>query len=601
MLDETVESVHNWGQEPLASTTGGRPPIGDANALPFSITARTNGTTEAIFKAVRNGEVIALVKHRIGNQRRREEIAFTWSEDKRLCNGNPLDAAIIAREIERLEAEVLVVIDEPDDEPLTSAGAEEKEKGPKQAELLVRLALNRYRIGQTMDSEAFAVVRGGANVAMMFRGSRDALRCGLARSYRQETGSTPSTNALAEALLVLQGEAMEATPEPVHLRVARHGDSIVIDLGDASGRAVVVRPGGWGVCDASPILFRRTGLTLALPEPERGGVLDVLKGLLNVTDTSWPLLRGWLVAALLPDIAHAIALLTGLQGVGKSVAARLLVTTIDPSAAVLRCEPRDPEQWCVSASASVVVAVDNISSIPSWWSDALCRAVSGDGMIRRRLYSDGDLTVLQFRRVVLLTSIDPGAMRGDLADRIMSIELARIPDEQRRLESEIIERFAAAHGQLFGAVLDLLAKVLAVLPSIRLTSMPRLADFARVLAAIDEIDGARGADGAALSLLMGQRGSLSADVIDSDPVGGAVVRYMEGREEFKGTAGDLLVALTPADNRPPKGWPANPRAMAARIKRLIPALRGIGIEVIHNRDRRTYSIQREITQVEPHQ
>ena len=44
------------------------------------------------------------------------------------------------------------------------------------ADKLVNLALQRYRIGRTDTDEAFAVAIGGANVALMFRGSRDALR-----------------------------------------------------------------------------------------------------------------------------------------------------------------------------------------------------------------------------------------------------------------------------------------------------------------------------------------------------------------------------------------------------------------------------------------
>jgi len=30
----------------------------------------------------------------------------------------------------------------------------------------------------------------------------------------------------------------------------------------------------------------------------------------------------------------------------------------------------------------------HVSSVPAWWSDALCRAVSGDGDVRRRLYTE---------------------------------------------------------------------------------------------------------------------------------------------------------------------------------------------------------------------
>ena len=135
----------------------------------------------------------------------------------------------------------------------------EPERKPSQAENLVRLALEHYRIGRTDADEPFAVARAGPNVALMFRGSRDALRSTLAKEYRRRFNATPSASALGDAMTALQGEALDATAEPVHLRVAEYGDGIVIDLGNASGRAVVVKPGAWEAVDVSPVLFRRTG------------------------------------------------------------------------------------------------------------------------------------------------------------------------------------------------------------------------------------------------------------------------------------------------------------------------------------------------------
>src|SRR5262249_27263155 len=161
------------------------------------------------------------------------------------------------------------------------------------AEHLVRLALDLYRFGRTDKDEPFAVAKDGLNVAVMLKGSSDALRAKLARHYRKRTNRTPGASALADALNVLSGEALDAEADPVHLRLAAHEGGVVIDLGDASGRAVMVRPGCWEVVEHSPVLFRRTALTAALPTPERGGKLDELRKLLNVTDESWPLIAGW--------------------------------------------------------------------------------------------------------------------------------------------------------------------------------------------------------------------------------------------------------------------------------------------------------------------
>jgi len=49
--------------------------------------------------------------------------------------------------------------------------------------------------------------------------------------------------------------------------------------------------------------------------------------------------------------------------------------------------------------------------------------------------------------------------------------------------------FEAVRPAVLGALFDVLACVLAVLPGVRLESMPRMADFARVLAAVDETQG----------------------------------------------------------------------------------------------------------------
>ncbi len=217
---------------------------------------------------------------------------------------------------------------------------------------------------------------------------------------------------------------------------------------------------------------------------------------------AWPLIIGWLVAALLPDIPHVVLLLSGLQGTGKSCAARALVMLFDPSPAPLRSEPRNLEQWQIAASGSWAVCLDNLSGIATWLADAICRAATGDGLVKRKLYSDGDLAVLAFRRVVLLTSIDPGALRGDVGERLMMVDLEKIPDADRRTEQEIDALLVARSAAVARRLLDALAAVLAKLPEVRPPRLPRMADFAAVLAAAD----AAGITDRALDRFHGQQG-----------------------------------------------------------------------------------------------
>jgi hypothetical protein len=267
--------------------------------------------------------------------------------------------------------------------------------GASTATELVALATDRYELAMSATGEPFAVAREGHGpyLARMLRGGQASLRAELAAGYARKTGRVPASSALADALNVLEGIAMDRPPVPLALRVARHDTGLVLDLGGPSGRVVVLGPGGWEVAERSPVLFRRSKLTGILPQPQRGGRLEALRelGLVNLSEQTWPLAVAWLVAALVPDIAHPIPLLvgeqgTGKQGTGKSTTARLLSRLVDPSPAELRSAPRDLEQWAVAAAGSWLVVLDNISGIPDWLSDALCRAVTGDGMVRRRLY-----------------------------------------------------------------------------------------------------------------------------------------------------------------------------------------------------------------------
>lgn len=224
--------------------------------------------------------------------------------------------------------------------------------------------------------------------------------------------------------------------------------------------------------------------------------------------------------------AAPVLTLRGEQGSGKSTATRTLAGLLDPSPAQVRKPPRDVDGWVTAASGSWVVGIDNVSTVAEWWSDALCRAVTGDGDVRRRLYSDADLTVFSFRRVVVLNGIDLGAVRDDLAGR-----------------------WDEAHPRLLGALLDLAAQVLHALPASRLDRLPRMADFARVLAAVDTVLGTD-----ALRDYGQQAGDLAADAVDSDPVLAAIASAVV--EPWTGTGAELLALITPDREgwRAPKDW-----------------------------------------------
>ncbi len=445
-------------------------------------------------------------------------------------------------------------------------------RAPSQATQIVEIACRQYKLATDQNREAIAIEIARPNVAWSISGAKFGLAPRLAKAFLAEYGAVIPKSAISDALLTLEGIAADGPTIDVHLRVGRAptGD-IVLDLGHPDGNVVVISQSGWYVSDRSPICFRRTGLTSPIPVPIHGGNLIVLRGLMNVSDRQWGLILGWMVAAYFPEIPHPILALLGEHGTAKSTAASMIVRIIDPSGAPTATAPSNVDEWIVTAAGSWLVPLDNISSLQGWLSDSLCKAVTGDGLRRRTLYTNSDITVHYFRRCLIMTSIDIGAIRGDLADRLLKIELERISGANRRADTEVEALFEANRATILGGLLDLLVKVLAVFPEIALPEMSRMADYTKVLAALDDVQ-----DTNILANYIRLSDDLAFDVIDGDAVAAAILEFMKTKGTWTGNAAALLEATTPPIQ--PKGWPQSPKALAGRITRCLPALRANGVD-----------------------
>ncbi|SNR82443.1 hypothetical protein SAMN04488107_0067 [Geodermatophilus saharensis] len=457
---------------------------------------------------------------------------------------------------------------------VTPSAAEKKSV----ATMLVEIGEELYEFGFSDAGETFGVPRTGPKVIRMLRGGKTSLRRQLAREYFIRTGKAAPQQALTDALLVIEGKAQDGDEQPMALRVAGHDGALWLDLGDATGRAVRITGDGWQVCEQAPMLFRRTALNAELPEPVAGGDLAELWNLLNVAEEDQPLLLAALVAVLVPDIPHPVLGLFGEQGTGKSTAARVLTMLLDPSPVPLRKPPRDADSWVTAAAGSWVVGMDNLSEIPDWLSDSMCRAVTGDGDVRRRLYTDGDLAVFAFRRCLIINGIDLGAVRGDLTERLLPIHLRTIDARQRREEHELWPAWQQTHPRLLGALLDLAAGVLAARPSVRLDSKPRMADFARILAAVDSVLGTSG-----LQSYLAKQGQTAVDTLTGDRFITAIAAIFSA-STFHGTAAELLAQVPwTAESRPPKGWPTAARQVTTVLRKQAPTMRKAGWRIDDDR------------------
>src|SRR5262249_4253822 len=222
-----------------------------------------------------------------------------------------------------------------------------------------------------------------------------------------------------------------------------------------------------------PVRFRRPAGMLPLPVPERGGSIEALGSLLNLSNRSdFVLVVAWLLAALQPGGPYPLLAISGEQGSAKTVLSKMLKALLDPNAAPVRALPREERELMIAANNGHLLAFDNLSGLPTWLSDAFCRLASGGSFAVRQLYTNDDEVLFQAARPLLVNGIEDVVSRPDLADRGIFLTLAPIGEQQRRSEADLWREFDLARPRILGALLDAAVRGLQTFPNICLTRFP---------------------------------------------------------------------------------------------------------------------------------
>lgn len=438
------------------------------------------------------------------------------------------------------------------------------------AERLIELGLSVYDFTLGDDGQPLAVPRHGSPIAKPIRGDH-TFSDELSARYFRDTGKPANPTALNTAVSTFAGFAQQTERRPVYYRRADLGNRIILDLGEPNGAVVEITADGTQVLDVSPVVFRRSATLGQLPRPTEHD-LDKLRELVPADEQSFRMIIAWLVASHF-EIPRPILFPEADQGAGKTTLVKQLKRLTDPSPVEVNPPPRDEKHWRTVATNSHVVVLDNVSRIEPWLSDALCRAVTGDGAIERTLYSDNAPSVYAFRRAVVLTSIHLASLRGDLTERLLPVTLRRIPDNERRPERELDQHFQRHVGEILAGIYRLTAGVLVSLPRIKLDSPPRMADFARILLALDDVTGWD-----TFSTYRNTARNIVAHVAESDEVGRFLLDFAPRTGATIHTTQQLLDELRNA-TRGDVGhdFPKNAQQLGTRLSYLVEPLRKAGV------------------------
>jgi hypothetical protein len=427
----------------------------------------------------------------------------------------------------------------------------------------------------------------------------------IAKEYKINVISSTVIDEVANALVAEAQFDTPGTEEKVlSLRFATDPDGDPFkwfyDLSNKDHEFIAITSEGYKIV-RNMIVFRRFNhqLPQVYPDPTYPpDIFDQFMNLLNVKEEDRLLLKCYVIATFIPNLEKAVLMVHGEQGTAKSMLEALLIMLISPTLMKTVTPQTKLDQFIQLLSHHPVVYFDNLSRIPGWMSDLLCRAVTGDAFSKRKHYTNDDDVIYVLMRAIGFNGINLAATKPDLLDRGLIIQTDTIREDNKRLKSAIWKEFYRIRPQLLGYIMDLLVKVLKWKKDNPDTSLvkklPRMADWGEWCEIIAHCMGEK--DGGFMKAYRANINLQTEEVVEGSDLAFAiralVDRFDAKEPQFSGTPTELLTRLNliaDANNidRRNKYWPKTAARLGRSLKLLQRTLREIGIEVSWDKDTST--------------
>lgn len=389
-----------------------------------------------------------------------------------------------------------------------------------------------------------------------------------------EAGHNVTQQDLTFVPTLLRSGILPVAGIPVATRAFRRDGTVWLDVGD--DRPIVVTPAGWapGRWPEGVVFYRPKGflpLSVGTGDPIRAA--ERFKDLFSLSDKALLRIVAW-AATVIYAGASPVLLLTGPQGAGKTTLARAVVATVDPKEVAQTT--LDDATVPILPWLGPVVLIDNVSSISAANQDMVCRLVTGEGLVKRRLYTDHDVVMIQCHLAMIITTIALAKLRPDLADRTVEVELSK-PDRHRGV-AEMMELYAAIQPDMTALVLDVVSKLL---NESDLNSEYRIVEYAGAIEIASQTLGIP-------DDLKYSRIDMAVEAVTSTSFGEILYRQIEaGKRLVQATTRQVLSSVeTSLGAVYPRDFPRSVRAAGIELKRLQPALQTLGIHCAATKNHR---------------
>jgi len=296
------------------------------------------------------------------------------------------------------------------------------------------------------------------------------------------------------------------------------------------------------------------------------------------------LCRAWLICLIAGLRPLPILTATGQKGAGKSTFMKSIGRLLMGPTADVNDSNLDARDFAACVTQLPLLVLDNLDNDPPHWlRDAMASATTGQTIMRRKLFTDTQLTrEPAIAALGVTTRTASFAGRLDMQERVLPIFTGR-PPGRREPDRVITAEVVAARDGCLVWLAQAAISALVTMDSAPSDLPGRFVDFERVVWTLDK-------NQARPALTALQRAQLLA-VTDPDPLLSAIVTYVD--DGLQGSASDIVRDLTSRGALLP--YFGSGKAIANRLRELTETLRLVAIRLEDRSDanrHRTFNIYR---------
>jgi len=373
-------------------------------------------------------------------------------------------------------------------------------------------------------------------------------------------------------------------------RIALVDDVIYYDLCNSSWEAIKITRDGYEIVslnENTPIFTREQQQQQQHnPLKGTGDALDKLIGLFRIQESDRLIFKIHLITMLLEKYPIPMMIIHGEHGSSKSTITRSVAKILDPAAMNVSSIPTTANDLALLFNNQYVTNFDNVSEISQEESDMMCRAITGEGFTKRKLYTDDAIIIWNYKRKIIINGITPSLDYPDFKDRSILYETTPVREDERISEEEFQARFNKLLPFVIDEIFTILSQALLMYRRIKkeIHTKLRMADFTVFGECISRM--LKNTD---FSFVKAYRDKLDIDslkMVDSYPVIEYITEIMDTKNKLEVSVQDLFSEINDMALKKPLDtfskeikFPKAPNQLSTQINQLKSTFRRHNLEI----------------------